>query len=334
MSNAILKPGLAALGGVIGLLSVAGIAQDNGDIERKLRELNIMDNIFQAAMEQDVADRQYNFRRLGRPDSMYLAGQGMVFTFQMSHNRGFGIQGIGFGEEWVETLEETLSRTRESLELVRQSFPDMDIDFDPDVSVNFDYEDDDKAYFIRAGQAAAQMPQAPRMPRAPQVFFFNGGGPEWEAAQEMEEAMRETQEEIRDMQRDIRDLQRELRDDDADINALEANIVSIEDEMEAQMAQLNEQREAYETFQRDMYTARQEQRLAVADEVSSQLISTLCDYGGTLRTLGTNEHVTLILEEVTEDNDQVFVFDYSDINDCDSAEELKQNAVSYMIPNN
>jgi len=328
MNNAMLKPGLAALGGVIGLLSVAGIAQDNGDIERKLRELNIMDNIFEAAMEQDVADRQYNFRRLGRPDSMYLAGQGMVFTFQMTHNRGFGIQGFGFGEELVETLEDTLSITRESLELVRQSFPDMDIDFEPDVSVNFDYEDDDNAFFIRSSRGIPQAPQAPS------VFFFSGGGPEWEAAQEMEEAMRDTQEEIRDMQREIRELQRELRDDDADINAIEASIVSIEDKMEAEMAQLNEQREAYETFQRDMYSARQEQRLAVADEVSTQLISTLCDYGGTLRTLGTNEHVTLILKEITEDNDQVFVFDYSDINDCDSVEELKQNAVSYMVPNN
>lgn len=323
MNNVWLKTGLATLGAAVTLASVSGIAQDNDALDRKLRELNIMNNIFEAAMDEEGGNGRFTIRRVGRSESMYLAGQGMVFSFRVLQNRAVRMQGGGFGQIYMDDMQEALERTRENLERVRLSFPDMDFDFDFDA--NFDFEDNG-GFFVRSGQS---MPQAPQ---APQVFVFGGSGPEREAAREMEEAMRETQEEIRDQQREIRSLERELRNAEAaNRDSLQARIDSNEAAVDAEMARLEEQRSAYEVFLNDLQMARQEQQVTMANEAADRLISTLCDYGGTLRSLDNAEHVTLILEDVVDDKDQVYVFNYSDVNDCRSADALKQNAVSYML---
>jgi hypothetical protein len=298
---------------------VSGIAQDNADIERKLRELNIMENIFEAALEEgNGLDRGRG--SIGQSDSMYLAGQGMVFTFHVNSFRRFGIQGGNFGAEWTQYMNETMARTRESLERVRLSFPDTDFDFD------FDFDFDDEPIVFTRGQG---------FPQAPQVVFLGNEGPEREAARDMEEAMRDTQEQVREMQRQVRNLERQVQGQQGEnVAGIESEIAAIEARMEGQMAQMDEQRQAYETFMSELQEARQNQQVAMADEASTQIIQTLCDYGATLRSLESDEHVTIILEDVIDDTDQLYVFNFSDIRDCSSAETLKQSAVSYRMSGN
>lgn len=320
MNKLFLKSGLGALGAVIGLMSVTGMAQDVDSLERKLRELNIMNNIFEAALETENQSG-FRVRQARRPDSMYLAGQGMVFSFRMLTNQPVRVIGQNFAEGWQEYMNEMMEVTRRSLERVEASFPDLDLDFDNDFDFDFD---SNSAYIIR-GQ---QLPQQPQ-----QGVFFMGGnrGPEREAMQEMEEAMRETQEEVRERQREIRNLQRELRDNGADVSRIETRISELEGSIEEQMARIADQQQAYEVFVTDLEAVRLEQQLAQVNETSDQIIATLCDYGATLRSLGSGEHVTIILEGVSDDTDQVYVFDYADINDCRDADTLKQGAVSYQL---
>lgn len=320
MKNPLIATGLSTLAAAISLISFSGSAQDNGDIDRKLRELNIMDNIFEAALEEE-ADSGL-LRRIGRAESMYLADQGMVFSFRVVNVHAVRVMGQRMGEPWQEYMNEMLEMTEESLELVRESFPDLDFDFDRDIDFDFD----DRVF-------VSSNPRAPQAPRSVHEVFFVGDqrGGEWEAMREMEDAMRDTQDEVRDMQRQVRRLERQLRNDESDTDALEAEIGAIEEQMESELAVLEEQQQAYEEFITNLENMRREQQLVAVDEASSQIIGTLCDYGGTLKSLDNEEHVTIILEDVVDDNDQVYVFSYNDIRDCSSAEDLKNSAQAYQM---
>ena len=323
MKPQMLKPALAAFGAAISLAAI-GAAQDNTNIEDKVRDLNIMEKIFEAAMEEGRG-RDRGSHRVGSPDSMYLAGQGMVFSFRLA-NYGFGFFGNNASGMVAIDLNEMMAQTRASLERVQASFPDLDFDFDFDV--DFDENNNNRYRYVYRGNQAA-----PQAPQAPVVFIGNNRGPEREAMQEMEEAMRETQEEIRDLQREIRSMEREIRNanESAERDRLQARIDSQEAAVDAQMAGLESQQEAYQTFINDLQETRRGQQLALANEAASQIISTLCDYGSSLRSLDNNEHVTIILQDVIDDTDQVYVFNYRDISDCTSADSLKQKAVSYEM---
>lgn len=323
------KFGLTAVTAVIGL-ATAYAAQDNTDIERKVRELRIMDNIFEAALEEG-AERGSRIRRMGPLESMYLADQGMVFRFRMVNFVPGNFMRNGFDSSSLENLESMLEQTKLSLEKVQSSFPDVEFDFDFDY--DFDY-DDNTEFVVRNVQRTRTRGAAPQAPQVPQVFFYYGDdrGPERDALRDMEEAMRDTQQEVRDMQRSIRELEREIRnDDDTDIASARQEIEKIETRMDEQMAKLDQQQEAYETFVADLENVRHEQQQGLVDEASSQIISTLCDYGATLRSLDNDEHVTVILEEAMEDTDQVYVFSMGEISDCRDADSLKANAISYLM---
>lgn len=342
MKQILLKTGLSCLGVTVSLVSMMGLAQDDPDMDRQMRELNIMDNIFQAAMEEE--DRSGNgIRRIGRPDSMYLAGQGMVFSFRLLNVRPVRMQGQGFDAGWMDAMNDMLATTRESLARVQANFPNLDFDFDDDFDVDIDIDIDEngaRRSFRGGNQAAPQAPQAPRAPTAQAMYltrFFLGGdpGPEREAMREMEEAMRDTQEDIRDRQRDIRSMERDLRNaDEAERDAIQARIDSLEADIDGQMDSLDEQRQAYEAFVADLQEARRSQQMAVAEEAADQIIATLCDYGPTLRSLADDEHVTIILEDVVDGADQVYVFAAGDISDCRPADDLKSKAVAYRMVDN
>ncbi len=70
----------AVTGLTLAILSCGALAQQDGDRQQALRELSIMRNIFAAALEEDESR---NRMRFAEPESMYLAGQGMVFTFNL-----------------------------------------------------------------------------------------------------------------------------------------------------------------------------------------------------------------------------------------------------------
>lgn len=317
------KIGLTAVTAVIGL-ATAYAAQDNSDIDRKVRELRIMDNIFEAALEEG-SERSSRMRRMGPLESMYLADQGMVFRFRMVNFGPGNFSRRGYNTLSLDYIESMLERTKASLERVQSSFPDLDFDFDYD----FDFDNDNnREFFIRRGAA----PATPASPAASVFFFTDDRGPEREAMRDMEESMRDTQEEVRDMQRSIRDLERQIRnDDDTDVAAARQEIEQIETRMDEEMAQLDEQQQAYETFLADLENVRREQQQGLVDEASGQIISTLCDYGATLRSLENNEHVTVILEDAMEDTDQVYVFSMGDISDCRDADGLKSKSVAYQM---
>ena len=281
-------------------LSGQGAQQDYSQV---IKELNIMSNIFAATLELE----QENSRDLPvfsrSPNALYLAGQGMVFTFNIrsplfGHNLNSYWQQFGqqFGQDVAQAAQEVVTR-------VGSSFPELDLDFD--------FEQDLSETPPGAGpEAATEQRQA--------------------LAQQAEQ-LREMSRSLRETQRQIQNLQREQRGQQGDAQSIEERIDELEQELEAQGQALEAQRQAYEA-QREAYQARQEaQQNAHNRELSLQLVSTLCDYGITLRSLPEGEHVSLVLQNFHEDGDQVYVFAQQDLVECSSAEELLDKAVAYSL---
>lgn len=282
----------AALGLVI--TSLAGTtapvrAQQNGVPEAALREIGIMRNIFAAAVNDD--DRRDGFR-MGPPEALYLAGQGMVFTF---HLNGSGVYvGPGFD----------LGQISDALQAIQAAPPfngNADFDFD------FDFDFDDGNY----GSAMSEQQREYR-----------------ERLGEMSQQIRDQQEELRDAQREVRNLQREARrdpdaDNDARIDELNARIATLSDEFQTDVNAMEQLEREYEAERRTAFEA-------VRSEQTARIFSTLCDYGTTLKSLASGEHVSIVLRNYADGQTQVNVFDSDDVKACSSADALRQAATTYI----
>lgn len=292
---------LITLPAILAFAAFKGSAQQNTDYSEALRELDIMSNIFEAALEPRRDSN--NFRAVSILDeSSYLAEQGMVFSFIQTGNRGMmafidldNMPGA-FAEMEINMAEMAREITTE----VRRALPNGDFSFP-------------------GGGAFASLAMMEE---------------ELEAMEEMSDDIRDQQEEVRDLQRDMRDLQRELRnadDDSAEIAEIEENIVQLQ-------AQINAEREVLDSLTASYQSVIQEYRQERNNEITAQneaarslIFATLCDYGNTLRALENNEHVTLVMQNYENGQDQVYVLDYTDVASCSSGEQLLQNAIAYQL---
>jgi hypothetical protein len=304
---------LALLSLAVGGLALTALVQaQEGVPEEALREIGIMRNIFDAALDANAQNRngQRNRFRMGPPEALYLAGQGMVFTFHLNGSGAY--VGPGFElklSEMANALQATQAAQTaqaEAAQAAAQVFVDGDYDFDFD----FDFDFDDGF----GNSAASEQQQAYR-----------------QQLRDMNELIRDKQEELRDAQRDIRELQREERsdpdvDNDDKIDALEESMETLVQELQNQAASMQQLQQEYRIEQLAVFEAVRAQQTEV-------IFSTLCDYGTTLRSLANGEHVSIVLRNYADNQTQIHVFDYPDISNCSSAETLRQTATSYMQDN-
>tara|TARA_R110000772_G_scaffold14417_10_gene41683 strand:+ start:1010 stop:1906 length:897 start_codon:yes stop_codon:yes gene_type:complete len=292
------KYSLLTLAVVSCLTSLSGAAQQNADYSQALRELDIMSNIFEAASEQRRSNRD-SLQISSFDEGIYLADQGMVFSFRMSSGRNFfrAININALPAEAIANLEIDMAGIADEISSeMRRVFPGQDFSM-PFVS-----------------------PMMPGM-----------SDEQRDAIEEMSELIRDQQESIRDSQRELRDLQRRLRDEETDRSDIENRIAQTERDLEAETAQLEEQNNAYRAFMQE-YQEIQEQQIAARNrQAENEIMATLCDYGATLRSLQNDEHVSIVLQNYTDNRDQVYVFDFADVASCSSAEQLLQSALSYQL---
>lgn len=288
--------GLIALSTAIGLSGYV-MAQQDTDVSQALRELDIMSNIFEAATDQS-RDNNNGGRLTSFDEAMYLADQGMVFSFRMRSGRNFFF-GPDFNEIFLDGARMEIQIANLQNEISTEVMRDLDAEF--------------------------QMPP---------TVIFNGGMDEeqMEAMEEMMDAIRDHQENIRDQQREIRSLQRQLRnDDDADVESIENQIVEIEAQLEAEMEELDTQSTAYANSMLEYREAQQQQITQRNQLALDEIMTTLCDYGSTLRSLQSDEHVTIVLQNFNDNSDQVYVFSAGDVASCSSGEQLLQTALGYQL---
>lgn len=281
------------------------------DFSQAVKELNIMSNILAASMQEDGRANRYG--PSPDPEGLYLAGQGMVFTFNVNNPWFRG----GLGGYWQEFGQNMAQLAQDLTAELTGAFPNADFNFDPDYDQippvppsPFNYDDDPAA----AASASRDLLQAQR-----------------DTMREMAEEMRDSQRDIQARQRDLRELQRNVRAPGADAARVESRIAEVEAELEGEMKALERQREAYEDYAAEYEQRVQEQVEGLGRALAERAVDALCNYGATLRSLGPDEHVTLIFENYNQNRDQVHVFRSADIAACRSADDLMASAVSYQL---
>jgi hypothetical protein len=309
-----------AAGLALATIATTSAAQPD-TLERAARELDIMSHIFRTAVEEGGEASRFNYRQ--GPDARYLAGQGMVFTFNLDGMRNFwGGRGMN-GDDWAQFSASMGQMAEEIMASVSASFPDLEFDQD------FDFD-----------PAIPQPPQPaqPALQGVPQLAAQSAqlSADQRRAMAEMSKAMREQQQRVQEQQRELRAMQRELRSqreagsDDADA-ATEARIEEQQAALELQITALREQQEAYSAYMTEVAGKAREQQEAFNTELTARLVQALCDYGSTLKSLAASEYITMIFEDYGDDQDRIMVFPVSAVADCNDAQRLQQAAVSYQM---
>jgi Skp family chaperone for outer membrane proteins len=259
--------------------------------ERAQKELKIMSTIFQTSLA-DQNPKQRSFLRTKQAKATYLAKQGMVFSFNFGRNSFTG------AEDW-EAFGEGIG------ELVGSVASEVG---------------------VALGEAFAEAPQTPEL-----AFNlerqFEAYGERLEAMELLREQNNTQREEVRELQREIREIERNKNR----INSKKDEHQRLKQELEEKLNTLKDKMSAYKKSMADYRKKRDEKYTQNAKTKSDTIISTLCDYGATLRSLKNDEHITLIFENYSENKDQVYVFDFDDVRTCDSGSNLLKSAISYQL---
>ena len=151
------------------------------------------------------------------------------------------------------------------------------------------------------------------------------------------EALRELREEQRDLREDRRDRQRKLReygrkmsvadaqgrdteDLEREIAKLEAELETIDEQYDELAVEIEVEHERFREEREGRYAQRRMNRQEAYAALETLLLQTLCDYGVTLKSLPSDEHVNLLMENVRDESgdeyDRIYVFDKKDMVAC------------------
>ncbi|WP_196141151.1 hypothetical protein [Aliikangiella sp. G2MR2-5] len=272
--------------------SLTSVAAQMGEeqYQRSQKELKIMSKIFEASLTENK-DRRKNVFFTTKPKATYLAKQGMVFSFN------FGRTSFEHASDWAAFGEGVGA-------LVGEIASDV-------------------------GSALAEIPEAPPVPEINIMTeeyiedFAEAYGHRMEVLEKMREENRMQREKVRELQREIRSIERDAERDSSESERLKRKLESKLESLEKQMREYKKSMEEYRQKRDAKYTESQRKK-------SDALLTTLCDYGSTLRSLKSDEYVTLIFENYENNKDQVYVFEYDDVKNCDSGRDLLKRAISYQ----
>ncbi|WP_444995063.1 hypothetical protein [Aliikangiella sp. IMCC44359] len=270
---------------------------------RTQKELKIMSKIFETSLSEADSSRNKIFGSK-KTDAMYLAKQGMVFTFNFGRNT---FNSVDNWEQFGEGIGHFVEAIATEVGSALSDFPEV------------------------------SPPEKPEPPEAPEFHFneaeqFEAYQERMEALEKMREKQLEQREEVRELQRQIRSLERESsRREHSESKSESKELEKTRIKLEEKMNVLNKKMEDYKKSMREYRETRDKKFTESAKRKSDIIISTLCDYGSTLRSLNNNEYVTIIFKNSAKNQDKVYVFEYSDIKNCDSKDKLLESAVSYKI---
>jgi len=279
--------------GAVSLLSFSSLNSTAADYSRAEKELKIMSKIFEAS----ISEGRSNGIRFGSSNkATYLAKQGMVFSFN------FGRSNFANSDDW-QAFGEGIGQLVGSISAeIVESIAEVDVEIPrvPRVApIGSDWEDNIEAY------EAYQ-----------------------EAMEDMRDEQRDKREEVRELQRSIREMERQARkEEEVDTKKLEIT----KKKLEEKLAVLEQKMKQYEASRKE-YKEKKLAKYKLNNQKKSDLIvSTLCDYGATLRSLKNGEYVTLIFNGFDNGKDQVYVFNYKDVKTCENKEKLLNKAISYQL---
>jgi len=300
------------------LLLAFGAHSAESSYDNLHKQLNIMNNIMLSSAQASQKSRQSLIRSI---ESIYLKGQGAIFTIKSNH-------GGSSHQQFFQMVSPRVPLPPVApLAPVSRMPPvghgDRVIVADND---DFDFEVD----FPDDGE---------ELERVIELFEQQRDG-----ARELRSEQREIAYKMRDVARQRKDIEYQLqRVEEKNKNDLATELKKLEKESVAlnksktlldqrvmkQNKQLEQQKVAQQKARKEHFTA-----------LNSTLVETLCLYGNGLQAVPNKEHVSLIIKDAGNKsgrgyNDQIFVFNKNDINACASrkltAEKLLAKAEQYQF---
>ncbi|RHW74718.1 hypothetical protein [Colwellia sp. RSH04] len=313
--------GLASFCGGILITSAflsASVQADDNNYSKINRQLEVMNNIIKSSVTVGKGNSKTNLRSV---ESVYLHGQGAVFTINSDISRSFN---------------------RHNMSFVMPSAPIAPVSVRPNEVIEIDED-----VVIHSQSHARELELV--------VSQMESEAQEFERVVEVMEGQREQSRELRHEQREIayelRDNERESKDysfqlkhaDKQDKKKLNEKLAKLEKEkleLKKSKAKLDAKVKKINQQQKQLKVAQAQERKAHYKSISSSLIDTFCLYGNGLKSLPNDEHVSIILKWAGDKSgrhyqDKIFVFNKKDINACASdkitSKKLLSKAEQYQF---
>ena len=292
-----------------GSLHVGTVAADEQQAYGTLsKQLDIMNNIFVSSLTSQQGKSLKNTRI----DSLYLAGQGAVFTIKSADSFAWSRDGFSFA--FTDAIA-SLAPLAPIAPVAPRPSSDNDISFE---------------YFDDNDELADQMESAYEQQR--------------EHNRQLREQQRELAYELRDLERESRDLAYQVRNVSKEE---QKKLIDEQKSLSVQKAELEKTRVTLNKKSQEMKKQQQinqSKKLAARKEhyqkLTTSLVETLCTYGNSLKALPKNEYVSLVLKSAGDKvakgyQDKVFVLTKKNITECAidkiSAEKLLASIKSYQF---
>ena len=291
--------------------SVQGADQNYDKLHK---QLDIMNDIMLSSAKVSQNSRQSLIRSI---DSVYLQGQGAIFTINSAHRSSSPHQFFQIVAP-VSKLP-PLPRVAPLAPIAPLNGGERMV-ISNDEDFDFDFEEHE-------------------LERVIEVFEQQREG-----ARELRSEQRDIAYEMRDIERQRKDIEYQLQHTEkeskdeliAELNKIKADTVILHKnrtKLEQKVTELNKVREVQQI-------AQDKARNAHFSALNSALVETLCLYGNGLREVPREEHVSLIIKGAGNQQsrgfkDQILVFNKKDINDCANSkltpEKLLAKAEQYQF---
>ncbi|MCW8832211.1 MAG: hypothetical protein OQK09_13140 [Colwellia sp.] len=295
---------LTSLAISVSLLTLsANAANKEASYDGLAKQLTIMNNIFKSSLQAQENKKL----KSAKVDSLYLAGQGVVFTVSTSNSFLFNHHDLNF------------------------VFSDMAAPVPPLPPVGSDVE---LEFFTDDGEIIVDMES-----------MHEAHEQEREHYRDLHEQQRDLARELRDLARESKDLAFQRRniskEEQKDIKAEQEALEQQKSALEKTQLELDKKLKQMKVVQQKQLVKRQKQRSEHNAQLTSSLIETLCLYGNSLKALPKSEHVSLIIKSAGEKagrsgyKDRIYVFAKKDILACTSDKitsvKLATVATSYQF---
>ena len=279
------------------------------------KQLNIMNSIMLSSAKASQDSRRSLIRSI---DSIYLQGQGAIFTITSNHGSSSHRQFFQMVSPVAPSVPvapvSRMPPTSDGVQIVIEDNEDFVIEFS-----EHDHEDE--------------------FERVIEVF------------ERQREGARELRSEQRDIAYEMRDIARERKDIEYQIQRVEketkdklaSKLKKLEKEQLAlnkNKAQLDKKVARQNKVLKQQKVAQQKARVEHFNSLNNTLVETLCLYGNGLQAVPSDEHISLIIKDAGSKSrkgykDQILVFSKKDINACSSskltAKKLLAKAEQYQF---
>ena len=300
------------------------------DLDKVKKEVKILTRIIKTALIEDEEDgsRERSQKLMPRRiESLYLDGQGIVLQIEL----GYGGRGdfLAFGDFDLELVEPLVAVA---------PLPPLEFSSRGTIAVNSPDSEDIVT--------AADMEVLEEVREAMEGLAMEAEG----IMQETEFAIRadrlysrEFNERVRALQKERRKALRELREKEREALHLTARGKSLSEEQKAKiLAEVKAYKQNLADYKQKAQAVKEEQKKVWLEEIvnfEDRLLNALCEYGSSLRSLPSNESLSLVLKKAERHGkrqlDKVFVLKKSDLIACQdgdiSMNDLKKRSSSYSF---